>query len=254
LVQDDEPQFYATSSEAIWATETYRMGYRGIAFTPWMADILEREHGMESRYFECGTDLETYPFGDGAREPGLIALYARRETDRRAVELAMAGVATLFERRPGVGVVLFGSNGIAHAPFPCTDLGVRSPKELAALYRRASAGIVFSLTTHSLVAQEMMASGLPLVELNGDNVTSALGASGDRAMLVDPRPDAIADALEQILDRPNEAAAMARRAREFVERLTWERAGDQVEDALRAFMAAPTRPAGPAAVPVAPSR
>jgi glycosyltransferase involved in cell wall biosynthesis len=86
----------------------------------------------------------------------------------------------------------------------------------------------------------MMASGLPLVELNGDNVSSALGASGERAMLVDPRPDAIADALERILDEPNEAAAMARRARTFVEGLTWERAGDQVDAALRAFLATPT--------------
>ena len=242
LVQDDEPRFYATSAESIWATETYRMGYRGIAFTPWMADVLLREHGMHSRYFECGTDLDTYPFGSDAREPGVVAVYARRETDRRAVELAVAGVATLVERRPGVRPVLFGSHLAANAPFPCIDLGVRPPQELAALYRRASAGIVFSLTTHSLVAQEMMASGLPLVELNGDNVSSALGAPGERAMLVEPRPDAIADALARILDNPHDAAAMARRARAFVEGLTWERAGDQVEDALRSFLADPSRP------------
>ncbi len=113
---------------------------------------------------------------------------------------------------------------MASAPIPCTNLGVQPPSELAALYRRASAGVVFSLTTHSLVAQEMMASGLPLVELNGDNVASALGKSGGRAMLVDPRPDAIADALGRILDEPGEAAAMARRARAFVESVTWERA------------------------------
>jgi glycosyltransferase involved in cell wall biosynthesis len=240
LVQDDEPQFYPTSAESLWAEETYRMGYRGIAYTPWMADILEREHGMESRWFECGTDLATYPFGEGQREPGLVAVYARRETDRRAVDLALAGLATLIERRPGVRVILFGSNVVLSAAIPCTNLGVRPPAELAELYRRASAGVVFSLTTHSLVAQEMMASGLPLVELNGNNVSSALGASGERAMLVDPRPDAIADALERILDEPGEAAAMARRARAFVEDFTWERAGDQVEAALRAFLATPT--------------
>jgi glycosyltransferase involved in cell wall biosynthesis len=88
----------------------------------------------------------------------------------------------------------------------------------------------------------MMASGLPVVELSGDNVTSALGASGERALLVDPRPDAIADALERALDRSAEIDAMTRRARRFVEGLTWERAGDQVEAALRAFLATPTRP------------
>ena len=117
-----------------------------------------------------------------------------------------------------------------------------SPHELAALYRRASAGIVFSLTTHSLVAQEMMASGLPLVELNGPNVTSELGEPRERAELVDPRPDAVADALERILDDREAAAAMARRARGFVEERTWERAGDQIEAALRDFTAHPQAP------------
>ena len=208
-MQDDETQFQATSAQSIWAAETYRMGYRGIAYTPWMAGLLARDYGMEARWFECGTDLETYPFGDEPREPGLLAVYARRETERRAVDLAMAGIATLFERRPGVRVTLFGSNAKQNSPVPATNLGVRPPADLAALYRRASAGVVFSLTTHSLVAQEMMASGLPLVELNGDNVASALGRSGERAMLADPRPDAIADALAGGARRPDEAAAMA---------------------------------------------
>ena len=60
-------------------------------------------------------------------------------------------------------------------------------------------------------------------------------------MLADPRPDAIADALQAVLDQPDEAAAMAQRARGFVEGLTWERAGDQVEAALRSFLAEPSR-------------
>ena len=240
LVQDDEPQFYATSTESIFAEETYRMGYRCIAYTPWMAEILVDKYGLESRYFECGTDLDVYRFaGEEGREPGLIAVYARRETERRAVDLALAGLMELFQRRPGIRVVVFGSNAEPSVPFPCEDWGVRPPRELAELYRRASAGIVFSLTTHSLVAQEMMASGLPLVELNGVNVTSELGEPGERAELVDPRPDAVADALERILDDREAAAAMARRARAFVEERTWERAGDQIEEALFDFLARP---------------
>jgi glycosyltransferase involved in cell wall biosynthesis len=139
---------------------------------------------------------------------------------------------------------VYGSNAQLESPVPATNLGVLAPQELDALYRRASAGVVFSLTTHSLVAQEMMASGLPLVELNGDNVTSALGRSGERALLVDPRPDAIADALGQALDGSDDIRAMTHRARRFVEGLTWERAGDQVEAALRHFLATPTRRLG----------
>lgn len=238
LVQDDETQFYAASAEQVWVNDTYRMGYDCLAYTPWMANLLERQHGVEARWFECGTDLDTYSFaGEDDREPGLIAVYARRETGRRAVDLALAGIATLYERRPGVRVVLFGSKMTATTPFPGNDLGVVEPRELARLYRRASAGVVLSLTTHSLVAQEMMASGLPVVELGGENVASELGDDGDAARLVEPTAAAIADALEQVLDDREAAAAMAVRARAFVEQRTWERAGDQVESALQEFLA-----------------
>jgi glycosyltransferase involved in cell wall biosynthesis len=241
LVQDHEAEFYATSSQSIWAEESYRMGFDYVAYTPWMADLLRERYGVEARYFECGTDLEVYEFaGEEGREPGLIAVYARRETERRAVELALAGLGTLFQRRPGVRVTLFGSNFGVGTPFPCEDLGVQPPRELAALYRRASAGVVFSLTTHSLVAHEMMASGLPLVELEGANVQSALGPSGEHVELAARTPDSIADALERILDDRERAAAMARRARRFVEERTWERAADQLEQALHASMARAT--------------
>ena len=177
--------------------------------------------------------------GEEGRREELIAVYARRETGRRAVDLAMAGLATLAERRPAIRPVLFGSRKESKLPFPAEDLGVVHPRRLARLYREASVGMVFSLTTHSLAAQEMMASGLPVVELEGDNVGSALGASGDVVELAARRPDAIADAVERLLDDRAAAAAMARRARGFVEARTWERAGDQLESALRDFLASP---------------
>jgi glycosyltransferase involved in cell wall biosynthesis len=205
-----------------------------------MAGILRERYGVEARWFECGTDLDVFTFaGEEGRREELIAVYARRETERRAVSLAMAGLAVLAERRPTIRPVLFGSRQKAKLPFGAEDLGVAPPRRLAELYREASAGIVFSLTTHSLVAHEMMASGLPTVELEGDNVGSALGASGELVELAARRPDAIADAVERLLDDRESAAAMARRARAFVEERTWERAGDQIESALREFLANP---------------
>jgi glycosyltransferase involved in cell wall biosynthesis len=89
----------------------------------------------------------------------------------------------------------------------------------------------------------MMASGLPTVELEGQNVGRALGPPGELVEQVPRRPDAIADAVERLLDDPLAGAAMARRARAFVEARTWDRAGDQVESALRDFLADPRTPA-----------
>jgi O-antigen biosynthesis protein len=240
LVQDHEEEFFATSAESLWAAQTYRMGYRCIAYTPWMANLLKQRYGLEARWFECGTDLDTFAFsGEEGRSPGLVAVYARSETERRAVPLAMTGLAMLAERRPDLHPVLFGSRQRWRLPFPADNLGVISPRHLAELYRRASAGVVFSLTTHSLVAQEMMASGLPVLELEGDNVGSALGASGEVVTLARRTPDGIADALESLLDNRADAAAMTARARRFVEARTWERAGDQIEDAMRDFLGNP---------------
>jgi O-antigen biosynthesis protein len=230
LVQDIETEFFATSAQRIWAEETYRMGYRCVAYTPWMAGILRDEYGLESRWFECGTDLDVFPFaGEEDRDGEIIAVYARRETPRRAVDLAMTALAVLAQRRPGIRPVLFGSRQKSVLPFAAEDLGVVPPRRLSQLYRQAKVGLV------------MMASGLPVVELEGDNVGSALGASGELVALAEKRPDDIADHVERLLDDRAEAAAMARRARAFVEERTWERAGDQLESALREYLANPRR-------------
>jgi O-antigen biosynthesis protein len=246
FVQDHEPQFVPTSAETLWAEETYRMGYRAVAYTPWLAGLLRDRYGLEVAEIVCGTDTETYTYGGPEeRERGLIVVYARRETARRAVELAFAGLASLFERRSGQRVVLYGSSLPITAPFPAENIGVVSPRKLAALYRRASAGLVLSMTNLSLVTQEMMACGLPVVELDGENVTSVLGRSGELAMLGEPRPDAIADALASVLDDPEAAATMASRASAFVESRTWRRAGDELEQALWRFLAEPRVPPAP---------
>jgi glycosyltransferase involved in cell wall biosynthesis len=243
LVQDFEPAFSPYSAEYIWAEETYRMGYRCVAYTPWMAGILRSDYGLESEWFECGTDLDTYDFAEEGREPATVAVYARQETARRGVELALAALALLEERRPEVRVVLFGSYSPAAAGFDHVDLGVAPPAELAQLYRKSTVGLVFSLTTHSLVAHEMMASGLPVVELAGDNVSSALGKSGEVVEQAEPDPVSVAAAIEALIDQPERARAMARRAREFVEARDWDRAGDQLEGALRSFLERPRDPA-----------
>lgn len=243
LVQDFEPAFYAYSSEYIWAEETYRMGYRCIAYTPWMANILTEGFGLESDWFECGTDTDTYTFHEGAREPATVAVYARNSTARRAVELSLAALAIVKQRRPEVDVVLFGSNSISENAFSYTNLGVVHPTELAELYRRATVGMVFSLTTHSLVAQEMMSSGLPVVELAGDNVASALGESGETVMQAEPDPVSVAESIERLLDDAELRVEMARRARQFVEDHPWSIAGDRVDGALRHFLANPRDPA-----------
>ena len=213
LVQDFEPWFHPVSAESMWARETYDMDLRCLVFTPWLADRLRSECGVEASEFTYGTDTETYTFGPfDEREPDLVVLYARRETPRRAVELALAGLKVVVERRPGTRVVLFGSGTRSDVPFPCEDVGVLKPPDLARLYRSANVGVALSMTNLSLVSLEMLASGLPLVELDGENVRSVLGAPGELVRQSPADPDAVADALAAMLDDQTGSARMAQRA------------------------------------------
>ncbi|MGV2131134.1 hypothetical protein ACQZ4P_01060 [Agrobacterium vitis] len=49
--------------------------------------------------------------------------------------------------------------------FPYRDLRILKSQQLAELYREATVGVVFSATNHSLVNKEMMACGLPVMDL-----------------------------------------------------------------------------------------
>ena len=215
LVQDDEPRVLRhLGAVASGPRRRYRMGYRCIAYTPWMADILRervRARGALVRVRHRPRRRTTFA-GEERREPDLVAVYARRETERRAVELALAGLATLRSSGgPTLRVV-----ALRLATWRRPRRSRRGPRRASAARagravpaRRAS-GVVFSLTTHSLVAQEMMASGLPVVELEGDNVTLGAGRVGRPGGAGGATPDAIADALERLLDDRDYAAAMAR--------------------------------------------
>ena len=102
--------------------------------------------------------------------------------------------------------VLFGDTEPIDPPFPHEHLGVASPEELSWAYSEATVGLSLSLTNYSLIPQEMMACGLPCVELAGDNLERVFGADGPaRARAADPVE--LADALERAARRPGAARA-----------------------------------------------
>ena len=232
VVNDHEPEFFAASTERGLAEDTYRHGLYCIAASPWLRDLLIERYGAEAGAFELGVDLDTYTPFPVERRTDTVVYYARHATPRRAVPIGLMALAELYRRMPDVRIVLFGTDKPIHAPFPYEHLGVLTPPQLARLYSESTAGLCLSLTNFSLMPKEMLACGLPCVELAGVSAESIFGEDGplDLAAL---DPHAIADALERLLADRERWLRRSQEGISYVATHTWDRATDEVEAGLR---------------------
>ena len=232
VVNDHEPEFYATSVEREIAERTYGEGLYCISASPWLRDMLGERYGAQGETFELGVEHDTYQPRAVARREDTVVYYARHGTPRRAVPVGISALEELHRRRPQTRFVLFGDRRPLEAPFPHEHLGVRTPLELSWLYSQATVGLCLSMTNFSLMPKEMLACGLPCVELAGVSAESIFGPDGP-IELAELDPVAIADALERLLDDRERRERRSREGIEFVATHTWEHATDQIEAGLR---------------------
>ncbi|WP_207541288.1 rhamnosyltransferase WsaF family glycosyltransferase [Sabulicella rubraurantiaca] len=236
FVQDFEPSFYPVGSQSLAAELSYQ--YEDLACicaSPWLSKLMRRRYGRWARHFWLAYDRTVYhsagPEIRGTSVPR-IALYARNSTPRRAVDLAILALELLAERGVKFQVDLYGAElNFVRAKFPGTLHGILDAPELASLYRQADIGVCFSATNYSLVPQEMMACGLPVVELDVES-TRAIFPEGVVSRAA-PAPAAIAEAIHRLIVSPELRREQAHRARAWVQQFSWEKSARIVERALK---------------------
>ncbi|HEY0170435.1 MAG TPA: glycosyltransferase family 4 protein [Pyrinomonadaceae bacterium] len=233
FVQDYEPSFYPASAEMVLAENTYGFGFDCICAGRWLAEKM-RGYGNRAESFDLAYDPAVYSPGAGGYGKNRVVFYARHQTRRRGTELGLLSLALLKRSRPETEVVIFGSDDLPYRlPFDYTPAGLLSEGELAELYRGAAVGLSISLTNYSLVPQEMLACGLPVVEMDMPSVRAAYPHGGAALRLAAPNPSAIAGALSEALSLPD---AEARRAREEAARLVAHLSWARAETALLDFL------------------
>ena len=232
LVLDHEPEFYATSAEREWAAWTYRQGIHVIAASVWLAALVRERYGASVASFEFGIDHDVYRPLDIPRRDDRVLFYARAVTARRAVPLGLLALAELHRRRPRVEIALFGESRPLQPGFPAAKLGVLAPEALARAYGEAAVGIVLSMTNPSLIGPEMLACGLPVVELDADAMRACFGADGPM-VLARFDPLALADAIELLLDDRAQRDLRVRQGLDLAAGRTWSAASARVEAGLR---------------------
>ena len=234
LVQDHEPDFYPESAERRWADQTYRLGLHCITAGRWLRDLVAQNYGATATYFDLGVDTSVYsPRSGVARADDIVLLYSRTTTPRRSVPLALLALEEVQRRRPGTRVELFGDPRQAPNLLDnARDLGVLARDELAEAYSRATVGVVLSLTNYSLIAQEMLACGLAVVEADTPSTRAAFGPEPPLE-LATLTVRGGADAVERLLDDRAWREHCRDKGIDLIHTRTWENAVESVEAGLR---------------------
>ncbi len=236
LVHDHEPEFFPTSAPSLWAEATYSLDLYPISGSEWLRDLLRDRYGRDGTWFRFGVDHDTYRPLPVERRRDSVLFYARDYTPRRAVPIGLLALEELARRRPELHIGLFGSDEPLDTSFAYELLGVVSPEALALRYSEATVGLCLSLTNYSLIPQEMMACGLPCVDLAGRSSEAMFGRDGP-VELAQPDPLSIADAIETLLDDEQRWRRRSQAGLAYVADATWEAAARQVEAGLRAALA-----------------
>jgi len=222
FLQDYEPMFFPMGTDYVRACETYRFGFYPITSGPWPLQMLATEWGItEGAFFRFPIDRGIYhpPAAPKAKDTQRIVYFARPDMPRRCYPLGVSALQLVKQERPEVEIVFYGDKAekFQHVPFEFTNVGMTPQiSDLGDLYRSADVGVCFSTTNPSLVPFEMMACGLPVVDLdvNGNEVSYG---GRENCMLAAASPRDIADKIYEVLDNAGKAADLATRGIEYAE-------------------------------------
>lgn len=215
FVQDFEAYFNPMGDGFLLAVNSYRFGLTPITIGRWLTAKLHREFGTPGRHFDFCADLDAYrPRPDAPPRERAVCFIFQPEKPRRCARIGVEALGVLKHWAPDVKVYLYGSRTPMDLWFEHENLGLLPVERCAALYHRCQAGLCISSTNPSRIPFEMMAAGLPVVDIHGEN--NLYDMPDDGVLLAEARPESIARAMLAILDDAPRRAAMSQFGERFM--------------------------------------
>ncbi len=241
FIQDYEPYFYPVGDHYCLAENTYRLGLHHISLGAWNLQRIAFHTGIgDGTEVVFPVELEQYPLvRRSLRREGEVrlAVYLKRE-DKRAGSLLSLGLKIAEDRFRNQGVPMdirvFGLDSSRPWSLPAgQNLGQLSMSQLQELYAWADFGLVASLTNISLINYEMLACGLPVIDLAAGSASVFF----DETEMIFARtaPEGVYESLATWRGRKADLEAMVARSQDKIHRnnWTWEQTARQFESALR---------------------
>ncbi len=225
FVQDYEAYFMPMSDGFIQAENSFRYHFHGTTIGRWLTHRLGTEFGMTCTPFDFCADKSVYRPLPGARRERAVCFVYQPEKPRRCSIVGGQALSIVKHEMPDVKVYFYGNDQAANVPYEIEHLGLISIEECNQLYNRCAVGLCISATNPSRIPFEMMAAGLPVVDIYRENTLYDL--PDDATLLAEPTPESIAHAILQILRDPGAQSARSRAGLDFMRDRDLKRGFDQ---------------------------
>lgn len=215
FIQDFEPYFYPMGDDFLFVENTYKYGLYPITIGKWLAKKMQDDYNAPSQYFDFCADLGIYKNNCQRREPLSVCMIYQPEKPRRCSMLGIEALWIVKNLMPEVKVYIYGSKVRGDIWFEHENLNVITPKECAELYNKCSVGLCISSSNPSRIPFEMMACGLPVVDIFRENNLYCM--PDNAVLLAEPTPESIAGAIISIIKDSEKHKKMSLAGQKFMQ-------------------------------------
>lgn len=231
FVQDFEAYFNPMGDGYLLAENSYKYNLIPITIGKWLSNVMAERFHTPSSYFDFCADHNVYRKLPGVKKEKAICFIYQPEKPRRCSIIGIEALGIVKHLMPEVKIYLYGSKNKTNVWFEHTNLELISVEECNKLYNKCSVGLCISSSNPSRIPFEMMAAGLPVVDIYRENNLYDMPDGGVK--LADQTPESIANALISILTNEEQIHKMSEFGIGYMEEKTLEYGYMQFTEAVR---------------------
>lgn len=197
FIQDFEAYFNPMGDGFLLAENSYRFGLMPITIGKWLTNKMIEDYNTPSNYFEFCADLDIYKRTGQEREKAVCFIY-QPEKPRRCSIIGIEALGIVKHLMPDVKIYLYGSKQNTNVWFEHENLELINIEKCNELYNKCMVGLCISSSNPSRIPFEMMAAGLPVVDIYRENNLYDMPDEG--VLLADQTPESIAEAIIKLIN------------------------------------------------------
>lgn len=229
FIQDFEALFNPMGDGYLMALNSYCYGLHPVTIGHWLAHKMESEYSTPAQCFDFCADHSIYKPLRIKRERAICFVY-QPDKPRRCSVIGIEALGIVKYLRPDVKIYLYGSKEKGNVWFEHENLGIISIEKCNELYNRCSVGLCISSSNPSRIPFEMMAAGLPVVDLHMEN--NLYDMPDDGVLLAHYTPESIAEAVINLLDNAETRMQMSKAGITYMKEKSLEKGFEQFYQAI----------------------